>query len=43
MSLVEEDAINNPFNGLIEWCIFKDDICTFAAEFKSEPLTSASY
>ena len=30
MSLVEEDAVNNAFNCLIDWSIIKDNIGSFA-------------
>jgi hypothetical protein len=37
MPLVEEDAIDNTFHGLIERGIFKNDIRGFTTQFKRNP------
>jgi hypothetical protein len=31
MALVEEDAVNNSFDSLIDRGVIKDDICAFSA------------
>ena len=41
MTLIEEDAANDPFNGLIERRIRKDNVGRFATELERELLAAA--
>jgi len=36
MSLIKEYSIDDSLNCLVNWRIFKDDICAFSTKFKSD-------